>query len=69
MDRIPVQSSNLTSVGYDPSSRTLEIEFNHGGVYEYYDVPQPEYDGLMAAGSHGTYFNQNIKDHYRYSRQ
>lgn len=69
MNRIPVQSSNLASIGYDPSSMTLEVEFISGRVYEYYDVPQSEYEGLMAAGSHGTYFNQNIKGHYRYSPQ
>jgi KTSC domain len=33
MERQPVSSSNLKSVGYDPRSRTLEIEFHNGGVY------------------------------------
>jgi len=61
MDRIPVQSRNLASVGYDSSTSTLEIEFNSGGIYQYYGVPQEIYEGLMNAGSKGTYFHQNIK--------
>jgi hypothetical protein len=39
MDRTPVSSSNLSSVGYDPDEQILEIEFNGGRVYQYYDVP------------------------------
>ncbi|MCA9933042.1 MAG: KTSC domain-containing protein [Ardenticatenaceae bacterium] len=68
MKRTAVSSSNLASVGYDPESQILEIEFNSGRVYQYFDVPQDEYDGLMNADSHGRYFNQNIRDNYRYTR-
>ena len=47
MERIAVSSSNLASVGYDEANSVLEIEFNHGGVYQYYDVPLSAYEGLM----------------------
>ena len=56
MDRQSVTSSNISSIGYDASSQTLEVEFKHGGIYQYYDVPQHEYEGLMNAPSHGKYF-------------
>ena len=62
MHRVPVTSSNLRSVGYDPKTQTLQIEFLKSGVYEYSGVPQSVYDGLMSAGSHGTYFDQFIKN-------
>jgi hypothetical protein len=62
MDREPVQSSNLASVGYDISTSVLEIEFLNGGVYQYYGVPAQVHEGLMNAGSKGIYFNQNIKN-------
>lgn len=69
MDRESVQSSNLASVGYDPSRSTLEIEFHGGGIYQYYGVPQHIYEGLMNAGSKGSYFDQNIKKAgYSYSK-
>ena len=68
MKREPVESSNLASVGYDTDNKILEIEFNHGGVYQYFDVPQDVHDELMSADSHGKYFVHNIKDEYEYDR-
>lgn len=61
MERIPVSSSNLASVGYDPCCAVLEVEFNHGGVYQYSGVPEEIFQGLMSAGSHGTFFSQFVK--------
>jgi hypothetical protein len=61
MQRAPVTSSNLSSVGYDQATQTLEIEFHSGGVYQYSNVPAVVYSGLMSASSHGTYFDTNIK--------
>lgn len=69
MERIPVSSSNLASVGYDASNAVLEIEFNHGGVYQYFGVSEEIYHGLMSAGSHGSYFDQFVKKAgYSYSK-
>lgn len=67
MDRQYVQSSNLVSVGYDPEAETLEVEFK-GGIYQYYNVPQMIFDQLMAAPSHGIYFNANIRNAFACSR-
>jgi hypothetical protein len=64
----PVSSSNLAAVGYDPETQTLAIEFKSGGTYEYYDVPQQVFDGLLSAASHGQYFQSNIRGSYRYAR-
>ncbi|MBK8945396.1 MAG: KTSC domain-containing protein [Ignavibacteriae bacterium] len=61
MERKHVNSSNLKSVGYDNSSNILQIEFLNGGLYEYYNVPESKYNGLMNATSHGQYFDQHIK--------
>ena len=68
MDRIPVTSSNLASVGYDPANLTLEVEFLNGGVYQYFDVPPHEHEALIEAPSHGKYFSENIRNTYRYAR-
>lgn len=61
MTRKSVVSSNLLSVGYDSSSRTLEIEFKKSGVYQYFSVPASTYSALMSASSHGEYFDAYIK--------
>jgi hypothetical protein len=68
MKMTAVSSSNLASVGYDSATRTLRVEFRSGAVYEYYDVPEAEYQGLMDASSKGHYLHQNIKDRYRYTK-
>ena len=68
MNRKKVDSSNLVSVGYDAANEILEIEFNHGGIYQYFDVPKEEYEALMSAGSHGSYFYNNIRDVYDYQK-
>ncbi len=68
MNRTPVASSNVASVGYDPNTMTLEVEFMNGSVYQYFDVPETVYQGLMNASSIGTYLNQNIKANYRYTQ-
>jgi len=64
MDREPVSSSNLASVGYDPASETLEIEFNNGRVYQYYNVPPFMHERMMEAPSIGSFFNAEIKKAY-----
>ena len=68
MKRISVDSSNLASVGYDEENKILEIEFNHGGIYQYFDVPKDEYDALMNASSLGSYFYHNIRDDYEFDK-
>jgi hypothetical protein len=65
MEREAVSSSNLASVGYNPETETLEVEFaKTGRVYEYYNVPQFMYDRLLNASSIGTFFNVEIKNSY-----
>ncbi|MFF7055934.1 KTSC domain-containing protein [Achromobacter spanius] len=68
MDRQQVSSSNVKSVGYDAASETLEIEFNNGSVYQYFDVPERIYSELMSADSVGGYLAAHVKGIYRFSR-
>jgi len=68
MERTPVTSSNLRSVGYDADSQILEVEFMSGDVYAYSGVPQSEHDALMGASTHGGYFSANIRNKYPYEK-
>jgi hypothetical protein len=68
MERKPVTSSNIASIGYDENTSTLEIEFLNNSIYQYFDVPQHIYKGLMQADSHGQFLAQTIKGVYRYSK-
>jgi hypothetical protein len=59
MNRTPVSSSNLESVGYE--NGTLEIRFHSGGTYQYSNVPEHVYQGLMGATSKGSCFRSTYK--------
>jgi len=61
MNRVPVSSTNLLSVGYDADSNVLEIEFQNGSIYQYFNVPAKIYSGLTSAASPGRYFDAYIK--------
>ena len=65
MERQPVVSSNLVSVGYDESKEVLEVEFGGGGVYQYQAVPKQIFEEFMAAPSMGRYFYSNIRDRFQ----
>ncbi len=68
IQRVLVKSSNLQSVGFDPKTKTLEIEFLHGGVYRYFEVPEPLHAELMKAESKGSFFQKNVKSKFRFER-
>lgn len=68
MKRMPVTSATLTSVGYNPDTLTLELEFIDGEVYRYSKVPPSVYLDLMNAKSKGLFFNTRVKGVYEYEK-
>jgi hypothetical protein len=68
MRREFVSSSAVFGVGYDRSTRTLEIEFRSGRVYQYHDVRPSIVEQLMTAPSKGRFMNAEIRDKFRYTR-
>lgn len=42
---MPVRSSNLRAVDYNPETQTLIIQFHSGHIYEYYNVPLNIFEG------------------------
>lgn len=68
MDMISVSSSNVAAVGYDEDSSTLQLEFNNGAMYQYFDVPENIFEELRDADSVGGYLAEHVKGSYRYSK-
>lgn len=64
MEREPVTSTNIASIGYEPDTETLEVEFKTSGTYHYLNVPSFMHERLMTADSVGTFFNAEIKKAY-----
>jgi hypothetical protein len=64
MERKSVKSVILRSVGYDDSTKILEIEFHTGLVYQYSGVPAKVYADLMHANGIGKYFSEKIRPRF-----
>lgn len=74
---IPVKSSQIKEIGFDPKTKTLRVRFNDrtnkktgvvtpGSVYEYTACSAEHYAGLLAADaadgeSVGAYFGRHIR--------
>ena len=66
MFRVPVESSNIVSVGHEGT--TLEVEFKGGAIYQYANVPLAIYRDLLLAESVGKFFHRFIKAEYEYEK-
>ena len=65
MNRFPLPSPMLRSVGYEAVTTTLEIEFSSGCIWRYFGVPERRYQSLMAADCPASYLEQHIKQVFR----
>ena len=69
MDREVVESSMIKSLGHDPSTMVLEVEFTKGQIYRYENVSPDVYEALLTAKSIGKAFSQLIgPSEYTYQR-
>ena len=66
MQRQPVESEAVHSIGYDKT--ILEIEFRDGRVYRYFPVPEAIYRDLMNAESIGNFVATRIKPYFKVRR-
>ena len=62
MQREPIASSSIASVGYDEATKTLELEFHNGRIYQFFNIPPQMAAALKAAPSHGAYFNKYLRN-------
>ena len=75
----PVTSSQIHSIGHDPTTNTLAIRFTRGygrdqrpgSLYHYANVDADTFAAFLAAESKGRHFGQHIKpfaDRYPYTK-
>ena len=64
MKRTAVKSSNIAAIGYDSTSKTLEVEFKTGAAYSYSGVSPSVARAFRKAQSIGGYFSKEIKGNY-----
>lgn len=69
MQRQPVKSSNIASVGYDEIQKIVEVEFKtDGSIYQYRDVPEDIWITIMTAPSIGSVVHSILKKNYKYTK-
>jgi hypothetical protein len=60
-------SSSIRKTEYDPETRVLSVWFVASGKrYDYESVPPETYASFRRAFSKGRFFNDHIRDHFRY---
>ncbi|RWN46928.1 KTSC domain-containing protein [Mesorhizobium sp.] len=60
-------STSIPKMAYDPDSRILSVWFVASGKrYEFEDVPPEIFAAFKAAFAKGRFFNEHIRNHFRY---
>lgn len=67
-EMIPVKSSNLAGIAYEPQQQVLTVWFLNGTIYNYYDVPNSVWVSFVNADSKGKYLASQIKNRFSYER-
>ena len=63
------QSTAIKSFDYDQDKKILKVEFNHGGIYLYHDLPLAVYKDFQSAPSKGQFFVGKIRDKYSFDKE
>jgi hypothetical protein len=60
-------STSIRKSHYDPETKVLSVWFVASGKrYDYEDVPPEVYAAFRNAFAKGRYFNEHIRDRFRY---
>ena len=63
-ESMPVDSSVIDNIAYNPQGKILTVDFNSGTIYQYYNVPESVYEAFLAASSKGEFLNNTIKQRF-----
>lgn len=64
MEMKPVNSSNITHVGYDAASQEMQVTFNSGKTYSYVGVEPEAHKAFVNSDSIGSHFAKNIRPNF-----
>lgn len=65
---IPVESSNVSQIGFDDDNGIIGVVFKNGSVYAYHGCDAAEFAEFKDADSKGRYINQHLKGWKRYTQ-
>jgi len=64
MSWVLLKSTVLRAARYSQQQQLLDLEFRSGAIYRYSHFPPNQYRDLLAADSHGEYFNHHILNRF-----
>ncbi len=64
-----VRSTAVDRIDYAPATQTLDVWYQGGGRYRYFEVPAEVYRALLAAPSIGAFVNSRVKERYRFEQE
>jgi hypothetical protein len=67
MHRVIVRSSNVSSIAYEETTKTLEVVFKSGGVTKYLGIPKSLYHSFLVAPSKGRFVHSHLANRYESS--
>ena len=62
-------STVIREFSFDPLSKTLQIKFVSGLIYEYLHVPEDVYLAMKNFREKGIFFNTHIKGKYEFKKK
>lgn len=63
-----VESDVIAEIDYDDATSRMFVRFVEGLWYTYFAVPRRTYEAFVAAGSHGRFFREHVRDYFPYRR-
>lgn len=66
MTMIAIESKLIDSIDYREEDAILTVFFSNGHRRELYDVPKGKVVGLTVAGSPGSYYMSELRQHQRH---
>ena len=57
----PVKSSAIAAIGYEPTNKSIHVQFNSGGTHQFGPFEQKHYKAMLNAPSIGKHYHQYIK--------
>ena len=64
MKLIPVESSNIKAVGYDPATKEMHVQFAGGDTYAHFDVEAIDHARFIAAESKGSHYHRTFRNKF-----
>ncbi len=63
IELFPIESSQLSRIGYDPATKTMAVQFKHGAgaIYHYPNIEPEMADAFVKAESPGKFFGQHLR--------